>query len=74
MGNILEVGSGLGMRHEKLIRDLGPSPRITLSWHSSSIHSNAQYKFSSFKNVSVFRMDLNSAEEYSNTAYEKYDS
>ena len=74
MGNILEVGSGLGTISEKLIRDMGPSSHITLTDISVRYVQLLSIKYSSFKNVSVFRMDLNSAEEYSKIGYEKYDS
>ena len=74
MGNILEVGSGLGTISEKLIRDMGPSSHITLTDISVRYVQLLSIKYSSFKNVSVFRMDLNSVEEYSKIGYEKYDS
>jgi 2-polyprenyl-3-methyl-5-hydroxy-6-metoxy-1,4-benzoquinol methylase len=74
MGNILEVGSGLGTMSEKLIRDMGPSSHITLTDISVRYVQLLSIKYSSFKNVSVFRMDLNSGEEYSKIGYEKYDS
>ena len=59
MGNILEVGSGLGTISEKIIRDMGPSSHITLTDVSIRYVQSLQIKYSSFKNVSVSRMDLN---------------
>ena len=74
MGNILEVGSGLGTISEKLIRDMGPSSHITLTDISVRYVQLLSIKYSSFKNVSVSRMDLNTGEDYSKIGYEKYDS
>jgi 2-polyprenyl-3-methyl-5-hydroxy-6-metoxy-1,4-benzoquinol methylase len=73
MGNILEVGSGLGTISEKIIRDMGPSAHITLTDVSVTYVQSLKIKYSSFKNVSVSRMDLNIREEYSKIGYEKYD-
>jgi ubiquinone/menaquinone biosynthesis C-methylase UbiE len=73
-GNILEVGSGLGTISEKIIRDMGPSAHITLTDVSITYVQSLKMKYSSFKNVSVSRMDLNIKEEYSKIGYEKYDS
>jgi ubiquinone/menaquinone biosynthesis C-methylase UbiE len=74
MGNILEVGSGLGTISEKIIRDMEPSAHITLTDVSVPYIQSLKIKYSSFKNVSVYRMDLNMREEYSRIGYEKYDS
>jgi ubiquinone/menaquinone biosynthesis C-methylase UbiE len=74
MGNILEVGSGLGTISEKIIRDMGPSAHITLTDVSATYVQSLKIKYSSFKNVSVSRMDLNIREEYSRIGYETYDS
>jgi 2-polyprenyl-3-methyl-5-hydroxy-6-metoxy-1,4-benzoquinol methylase len=73
-GNILEIGSGLGTISEKIIRDMGPSARIALTDVSTTYVQSLKIKYSSFKNVSVSRMDLNIKEEYSKFGYEKYDS
>jgi ubiquinone/menaquinone biosynthesis C-methylase UbiE len=73
MGNILEVGSGLGTISEKIIRDMGPSAHITLTDVSVTYVQSLKIKYSSFKNVSVSRMDLNIKEDYSKIGYEKYD-
>jgi ubiquinone/menaquinone biosynthesis C-methylase UbiE len=73
-GNILEVGSGLGTISEKIIRDMGPSAHMTLTDVSITYVHSLGIKYSSFKNVSVSRMDLNIKEEYSKIGYEKYDS
>jgi 2-polyprenyl-3-methyl-5-hydroxy-6-metoxy-1,4-benzoquinol methylase len=74
MGNILEVGSGLGTISEKIIHDMGPSVHITLTDVSVTYVQSLKIKYSSFKNVSVSRMDLNNKEEYSKIGYEKYDT
>ena len=74
MGNILEVGSGLGTISEKIIHDMGPSSHITLTDVSVRYVQLLRIKYSSFKNVSVSKMDLNIREEYSKIGYEKYDS
>lgn len=73
-GNILEGGSGLGTISEKLIQDMEPSSHITLTDISVRYVQLLSIKYSSFRNVSVFRMDLNSREEYSKIGYEKHDS
>jgi ubiquinone/menaquinone biosynthesis C-methylase UbiE len=73
-GNILEVGSGLGTISEKIIREMGPSAHMTLTDVSPTYVRSLKIKYSSFKNVSVSRMDLNIKEEYYKIGYEKYDS
>jgi 2-polyprenyl-3-methyl-5-hydroxy-6-metoxy-1,4-benzoquinol methylase len=72
-GNILELGSGLGTISEKIIHDMEPSAHITLTDVSITYVQSLRIKYSSFKNVSVSRMDLNIREEYSKIGYEKYD-
>jgi SAM-dependent methyltransferase len=74
MGNILEVGSGIGTISERIIRDMGPLAQITLTDVSITYTQSLRKKYSSFKNVSVSRLDLNSREEYSKIGYGKYDS
>jgi 2-polyprenyl-3-methyl-5-hydroxy-6-metoxy-1,4-benzoquinol methylase len=74
MGNILEVGSGLGTISEKIIRDMGPSAHLTLTDVSITYVQILKKKYSSFKNVSVSTMDLNTREDYSKIGYERYDS
>jgi 2-polyprenyl-3-methyl-5-hydroxy-6-metoxy-1,4-benzoquinol methylase len=74
LGNILEVGSGLGTFSEKIIRDMEPSSRITLTDVSASYVQALRKRYSSCQNVYVNIMDLNSREEYSKIGYEKYDS
>jgi 2-polyprenyl-3-methyl-5-hydroxy-6-metoxy-1,4-benzoquinol methylase len=74
MGNILEVGSGLGTFSEKIFRDLGPSSHLMLTDISIKYVQSLKTRYSSFRNVSVDRMDLNSKEEYSKIGYGKYDS
>jgi 2-polyprenyl-3-methyl-5-hydroxy-6-metoxy-1,4-benzoquinol methylase len=74
MGNILEVGSGLGTFSEKIFRDMGPSSHLMLTDFSIRYVHSLKTKYSSFQNVSVDRMDLDSREEYSKIGYGKYDS
>jgi 2-polyprenyl-3-methyl-5-hydroxy-6-metoxy-1,4-benzoquinol methylase len=74
MVNILEVGSGLGTFSEKIIRDMQPFSHIMLTDVSDSYVQGLKSKYSSRKNVSVSRMDLNNREDYSRIGYEKYDS
>jgi 2-polyprenyl-3-methyl-5-hydroxy-6-metoxy-1,4-benzoquinol methylase len=72
--NMLEVGSGLGTFSEKIIRDMQPSSHIMLTDASSIYVQALKNRYSSCKNVSVSRMDLNNREDYSRIGYEKYDS
>jgi SAM-dependent methyltransferase len=74
MGNILEVGSGLGTFSEKIFRDMGPCSHLMLTDISIKYVQSLKTRYSSFRNVSVDRMDLNSKEEYSKIGYGKYDS
>jgi 2-polyprenyl-3-methyl-5-hydroxy-6-metoxy-1,4-benzoquinol methylase len=74
MGNVLEVGSGLGTFSEKIFRDMGSSSHLMLTDFSARYVQSLKTKYSSFQNVSVDRMDLNSREEYSRIGYGKYDT
>lgn len=74
MGNILEVGSGLGTFSEKIFRDMGSSSHLMLTDFSTRYVQSLKTRYSSFQNVSVDRMDLNNREEYSKIGYGKYDS
>ena len=74
MGNILEVGSGLGTFSEKIFRDMGSSSHLMLTDFSTRYVQTLKTRYSSFQNVSVDRMDLNNREEYSKIGYGKYDS
>lgn len=74
MGNILEVGSGLGTISEKIFRDMGSSSHLMLTDISTRYVQSLKTRYSSFQNVSVERMDLNNREEYSKIGYGKYDS
>jgi 2-polyprenyl-3-methyl-5-hydroxy-6-metoxy-1,4-benzoquinol methylase len=73
-GDILEIGSGLGTFSEKIITDMSPASHITLTDISSSYLEKLQKKFSSNKNVSVSRLDLNCKADYDKIGYEKFDS
>jgi 2-polyprenyl-3-methyl-5-hydroxy-6-metoxy-1,4-benzoquinol methylase len=74
MGNILEIGSGLGTFSEKILRDMGSSSHLMLTDFSTRYVQSLKTRYSSFQNVSVDRLDLNSREEYSKIGYGKYDS
>ena len=74
IGNILEVGSGLGTFSEKIFRDMGSSSHLMLTDFSARYVQSLKTRYSPFQNVSVDRMDLNSREEYSKIGYGKYDS
>jgi ubiquinone/menaquinone biosynthesis C-methylase UbiE len=74
IGNILEVGSGLGRISEKIVQDVPPTSHITLSDVSVRYIQTLRNRFLSRKNVSVVRLDLTNKEDYSKVGYEKYDS
>lgn len=71
-GDILEVGSGLGIFSEKIINDF-PQSSIHLTEISQTYISNLKKKFSN-KNVTVSKLDLNSSEDYTKIGYGKFDS
>ena len=72
-GNILEVGSGLGTFSEKIIQNRSPGSKIVLTDISEIYLRGLKQKYSSYKNVSVCRLDLNNREEYQNIGYEQFD-
>jgi SAM-dependent methyltransferase len=89
VGNILEIGSGLGTYSEMIIQDMSTysssSSSSTLSFCSSSSHititdisttylEKLQKSFSSSRNVSVSRLDLDCRADYDKIGYEKFDS
>jgi SAM-dependent methyltransferase len=74
IGNILEVGSGLGRISEKIVQDMPPTSHITLTDVSDRYIQTLRNRFLSWKNVSVVKLDLTNKEDYSKIGYEKYDS
>lgn len=73
-GSILEVGSGLGTFSEKIVQDMSPNSKIMLTDISDSYLLRLNEKYSSHKNVSVNRLDLNNIDDYRNIGYEQFDS
>jgi SAM-dependent methyltransferase len=74
IGNVLEVGSGLGTFSERIIQDMPPTSHITLTDISVRYIQTLRDRYLSRKNVSVNRLDLNNKEDYFKIGYEKYDS
>jgi 2-polyprenyl-3-methyl-5-hydroxy-6-metoxy-1,4-benzoquinol methylase len=72
-GDVLEVGSGLGVLSEKIISDL-PCAKITLTDASLNYVRLLQEKFSNANNISIHGLDLNCKTDYERTGYEKFDS
>jgi 2-polyprenyl-3-methyl-5-hydroxy-6-metoxy-1,4-benzoquinol methylase len=64
----------LGTFSEKIFRDMRSSSHLMLTDISTRYVQSLKRRYSSFQNVSVDRMDLNSREEYSKIGYGKYDS
>lgn len=71
-GDILEVGSGIGIYSEKIIRDF-PHSQITLSDISDKYVDNLKTKFPQ-SNVSFFKLDLDSKSDYENIGFDKFDT
>src|SRR3989338_6811337 len=71
-GDILEIGSGLGVFSEKIIHDF-PNSSITLSEISTKYVADLRNKFSQ-KRVTICKLDLNKKEDYEQIGYEKFDS
>lgn len=71
-GDILEIGSGLGVFSEKIIKDF-PDSLITLSEISNEYVKDLKNKFSQ-KNVTIFELDLNKKEDYEKIGHNKFDS
>ena len=74
IGNVLEIGSGLGTFSERIIQDIPPTSHITLTDISVRYIQTLRDRYLSRKNVSVNRLDLNNKEDYFKIGYEKYDS
>src|SRR5688572_13544096 len=69
IGNVLEVGSGLGRISEKIVQDMRPTSHITLTDVSVRYIQTLRNRFLSRKNVSVVRLDLNNKEDYSKIGF-----
>jgi SAM-dependent methyltransferase len=86
VGNILEIGSGLGTYSEMIIQDMSSnsssspsssscsSSHITITDISPTYLEKLKKSFSSSRNVSVSRLDLNCRADYDKIGYEKFDS
>jgi SAM-dependent methyltransferase len=75
-GDILEVGSGLGVFSEKIIQDM-PRSHITLTDVSFGYLRELEKKFcigNNNKNISVKKLDLNNEEDYNRVGYEMFDT
>jgi SAM-dependent methyltransferase len=76
-GDILEVGSGLGVFSEKIIQDMPPHSKITLTDVSSDYLRELEKKFCAGNNksdISVKKLDLNNEEDYNRIGYEMFDT
>lgn len=71
-GNILEVGSGIGIYSEKIVSDF-PNSHITLTDVSETYVSALMERFPN-KNVTVSKLDLDSKVDYDNIGNEKFDT
>jgi SAM-dependent methyltransferase len=72
-GDILEVGSGIGTFTEKLISSF-PGSHLTLTDISAVYIKDLKEKYSKDKNISVYKLDLNSKTDYESIGYKKFDS
>ena len=77
-GDILEVGSGLGVFSEKIIQDM-PHSHITLTDVSFDYLRELENKFCTGSNkknnnISVKKLDLNNVEDYNRIGYEMFDT
>jgi SAM-dependent methyltransferase len=72
-GNVLEVGSGLGTFSEKIIHNRSPGSKIVLTDISDKYLLGLKEKYSSYKNVTVRKLDLDNGEDYRNIGYELFD-
>ncbi|QMU53920.1 MAG: methyltransferase [Nitrosopumilus sp.] len=70
-GTILEIGSGLGVFSEKILKD-HPNSKITLTEISPTYLSVLKRKFSG--KADVKKLDLNENDDYSNIGFNKFDS
>ena len=85
-GDILEIGSGIGTFSEKIIRNLSANSSITLTDVSLKYVRELEERFLTFANktasnmndhsspISVYKLDLNSKEDYELIGYERFDS
>lgn len=71
-GNVLEVGSGLGTFSEKIIQCKSPESNIILTDISDKYLRRLKEKYSSHKNVTVRRLDLDCGEDYRKIGYEMF--
>ncbi|HEY9491400.1 MAG TPA: class I SAM-dependent methyltransferase, partial [Nitrososphaeraceae archaeon] len=72
-GGILELGSGLGVFSEKIVRDMGTS-EIILTDKSLSYLNNLEKKFFNRTNVTVNKLDLECITDYQKIGYNKFDT
>jgi 2-polyprenyl-3-methyl-5-hydroxy-6-metoxy-1,4-benzoquinol methylase len=72
-GSVLEVGSGLGVFSEKIVRDMSRS-EIMLTDKSFSYLRNLEKKFANRTNVTVYSLDLECTTDYQKIGYEKFDT
>lgn len=72
-GDVLEIGSGIGTFSEKLITDF-PNSNLTFTDISPMYVELLKKKFSSNRNIEVFRLDLNERIDYERIGYKKFDS
>jgi ubiquinone/menaquinone biosynthesis C-methylase UbiE len=68
-GNVLEVGSGLGTFSDKIIQCKSPASKIILTDISDKYLLDLRQKYSSYKNVTVCKLDLDNGEDYSKIGY-----
>jgi ubiquinone/menaquinone biosynthesis C-methylase UbiE len=68
-GNVLEVGSGLGTFSDKIIQCKSPESKIILTDISDKYLRRLRQKYSSHKNVTVCRLDLDRGEDYGKIGY-----
>jgi len=72
-GSILELGSGLGVFSERIVRDMGTS-EIILTDKSLSYLNNLEKKFINRTNVTVSKLDLECITDYQQIGYNKFDT
>ena len=72
-GNVLELGSGLGVFSEKITRDMSNS-EIMLTDKSALYLNNLEKKFANRTNVTVNKLDLELITDYEEIGYDKFDT
>jgi len=72
-GSVLEIGSGLGVFSEKIVRDMNNSD-ITLTDKSLSYLSDLEKRFANRRNVTVYKLDLDCITDYELIGYAKFDT